>query len=381
MSTLVAIVVGLLGLVSAQAPNGGGPAAQPAKRVVEGRVTDTNGNPVREGKVMFGPQDPPLPFRDSTAVAIDAQGHYRIELAAFTLGTRSRPATDALRYLVLVPGYRSEAGRVAAGRGPGKVDVQLKPREWRTTEITLVDRDEKPVPGASVSLRYEFTVWSRQTSDAQGRCLVKSAPDVAFGIKVEKEGYLPTELATRATAADPTSFNVPFFPVIEGRVVDPNGKPLDGIQIGMMLTEGIVGNTGSGLKLYPLRGVKDLITTDAQGRFKLAPLVVLDGKDLGHKPDLAIWHPRICFADKELRRVFFGRLDVQRATGPYDITLRPAQCGAHSHRAQRCSPGRGIRHSVCALRSCGQGEARSCGGIGNLTAWPKSWRKCLSRMA
>ncbi len=326
MSIVVSIVVGFMGLGEVQSQGGREQAAPPATRVVEGRVTDTNGNPVREGKVMFAPQNPPWPFQKSGMAAIDAQGHYRIELATFSLGTVTMPATGALRYQVLVPGFRGGDGRVAATTGPAKVDVQLTPEEWRTTEILLVDRDGKPVADGVVSLELGGTaVWSRQASDARGRCLVKSAPNVAFRITVEKEGYLPTQFATRATPADPTSFTIPLYATIDGRVVDPDGKPLPGIQIGMMLAEGIVGNTGSGLKLYPLRGLKDLITTDAQGRFKLAPLVIVDGKDLGHKPDLTIWHPRICFADKDLRRVLFGRLDVQGAARPYEITLRPAR--------------------------------------------------------
>ena len=107
--------------------------------------------------------------------------------------------------------------------------------------------------------------------------------------------------------------------------MDPAGKPLAGIQIGLMLAERIVGNSGDGLRLLPLNGLKDLVATDAQGRFKVAPLVLLDGRELGHKPDFKIVRPRICFADKDLRRVFFGRLDVQAASRPYEITLRSAR--------------------------------------------------------
>jgi hypothetical protein len=101
MSNLVAIGVGLLGLVSAQTPGGGGPAARPATRVVEGRVTDTNGNPVREGKVMFGPQDPPLPFREPSTAAIDApEGRYRVQVDSVDVAARQHVESTASEIVV-----------------------------------------------------------------------------------------------------------------------------------------------------------------------------------------------------------------------------------------------------------------------------------------
>jgi thiol-disulfide isomerase/thioredoxin len=326
MSTLMSIFLGFLSLGAGQAPTNGGEVAQSATRVIEGRVTDGQGRPVREGKVMFAPRDPPLPFQESATASVDAEGHYRIELSTFRIGTSATPATVALQYLVLVPGFRRGSGRIDAASGPIKLDVKLTPEEWRTTEILLVDREGKPVAGASVSLKLGGrTVWSRQSSDAQGRCLVKSAADVPCMFLVEHDAYVPMEFGTRSTAVDPISFKVPLFASIEGRVVDPARKPLAGIQIGMMLAERIVDKAGEGLRLLPLRGSKEPVTTDAHGRFRLAPIVRLDGKDIGRKPDLKIWPPRICFADKDLRQVFFLRVDLQRASGPYEITLRPTR--------------------------------------------------------
>ncbi len=78
MSTLVTLLVSLVGL-------GGGQPAQPATRVMEGRVTDAQGRPVREGKIMFAPQNPPLAFHESWTAAIDPQGHFRIELSTLSI--------------------------------------------------------------------------------------------------------------------------------------------------------------------------------------------------------------------------------------------------------------------------------------------------------
>jgi thiol-disulfide isomerase/thioredoxin len=327
MSTSVPIVVVLVGLGGLQAPGGGGQALQPATRLIEGRVTDVQGHPVREGKIMFGLQNPPRSFDEAWTAAIDQEGHYRIELSALSIGRSTVPPTGRLRCLVLVSGFRSGAGKVDADTGSARVDIQLTPEEWRTTEILLVNREGKPVPGAVVSMKLGGrAVWSRQTSDAQGRCVVKSAPGVPFELSVEHEGYLPTEFVTLGTAADPTNFKVPLFATIEGRVVDPAGKPLAGIQIGRMLTDRlVVAETSEPLRILPLRGVKGLQVTDAQGKFRLAPLVRLDGRDFANLRDFKVWPLAICFADETKRRVFFLRVDVQNARRPYEITLRPGR--------------------------------------------------------
>ena len=145
-------------------------------------------------------------------------------------------------------------------------------------------------------------------------------------LSVEHEGYLPTEFGTLATAADPTSFNVPLFATIEGRVVDPAGKPLAGIQIGSVLTDIlVVAKTSEPLRIRPLRGVKGLQVTDAQGKFRLAPLVHLDSRDFANLRDFKVWPLAICFADEASARVFFLRVDVQNARRPYEITLRPGR--------------------------------------------------------
>ena len=291
---------------------------------------------MREGEIMFALQNPPLAFNESWTADIDQEGHYRIELSTLSLSLgRSIPPTGRLRCLVLVSGFRSGAGKVDAETGSARVDIQLTPEEWRTTEIFLVDRDGKPVPGVLVSTKMGGrAVWSRQTSDAQGRCLVKSAPGVACAVSFEHEGYLPTEFGTRGTAADPTSFKVPLFAMIEGRVVDPGGKPLAGIQIGSVLTDRLIAaKTSEPLSIRPLPGVKGLQVTDAQGKFRLAPLVHLDSRDFANLRGFKVWPLAICFADETMRTGFL--LTCRRAKRPAAIRNHPASgpCGAHSDRA------------------------------------------------
>ena len=327
MSTLALTVMGLLCLEGVQAPIGGGQAAQSARPVIEGRVTGSQGRPSREGKVMFAPQNPPIAFHEAWTVAIDAQGHYRIELSTLSIGTSTFPPTGRLRYLALVPGFRSHAGTVNIESGSAKVDVQLTPEEWRRIEILFVDREGKAVPGARVSLKIGGrAVWSQQTSDSQGRCLFGSAPGVSWTTSVGHDEYVPTEFGMRGASADPTSVKVPLFGRTEGRVVDPTGRPLAGIRIGRILTDLLVDAKASEpLMILPLGGYEDIQLTNAEGRFMLAPLVRLDGRDFGRSAKFKTSSLAFCFADEAMRRVFFLRVDVQDNRSPYEITLRPAR--------------------------------------------------------
>ena len=40
------------------------PAARRASRVIEGRILDTQGKPPRDGRILFGPLNPPIPFTE-----------------------------------------------------------------------------------------------------------------------------------------------------------------------------------------------------------------------------------------------------------------------------------------------------------------------------
>ncbi len=302
------------------------PTARPGARVITGRLTDATGRPVSGAKLMFAPKTPLLPFEEGGTAVSDAEGRYRIELAGFPLGANTLPATDAVRYLVLAPGFRSEFGNIDAGNTPVALDVRLSAEEWPPTEILLVDRDGKPVEGAELTLQLggSFT-WSRETSDAQGRTIVKSPRTQGFMMSIRRDGFLPTRLGTPGTAeGPPKSLSVPLYPTIEGRVVDEAGLPLSGIRVGRLIAP----NYDAGLDkpsdylevLAPAGSAKPAIT-DNLGRFQLAPRITLDNRTGKYK----VWPMAVCFADAELRRVHFLRVDLEAPRQPYEIVLRPAR--------------------------------------------------------
>jgi RNA polymerase sigma factor (sigma-70 family) len=301
------------------------PPAQPVPRVITGRVTDRQGRPVREGRVMLAPQNVAMPFEEPGMAKIDSDGRFRIELSGLPFGSETLAATDALRYLVLAPGFRSEIGNVAAGAGPANLDVRLTSEPWTTTEIRLVDRAGKPVSGAEVSLHMAGPDdWARKMSDAAGRCQIESAPGQGFEVTVQRDGYLTTRFGSRATADDPKIFTVPLYSAIQGRVVDPDRKPLPGIQVGRLIAPNYdagLDKPSDGLEMAPPLGSKHPVITDADGRFKLTPRINLDRRSGEFKS----WPIAVCFADQSLRRLHFLRVDLQTQKQEYEITLRPGR--------------------------------------------------------
>jgi RNA polymerase sigma factor (sigma-70 family) len=299
--------------------------ARPATRVIQGRVTDAQGQPVRDGRVMFAPPTPIASFEESATAVTDLDGRFRIELAAFSLDSETLPATGPLRYLVLAPSFRGEVGKVDAGAAAATLEIRLTAEAWRTTELHLVDRDGKAVSGAEVTLQMAggFT-WSRETSDAQGRCAVKSAPGQGFGISIQRDGYLTTRFGSRATADDPTSYTIPLYSPIQGRVVDVAGKAVAGIQVGRLIApnyDGGLDKPSNYLEVSPIIGSKKPAITDQEGRFRLSPLIDLDDRT----GKLKAWPMSVCFADLSLRRIFFLRVDLEAMRQPYEINLRPGR--------------------------------------------------------
>ena len=121
----------------AQTPNATETPTQAATRIIEGHVTNGQGAPVHEGKVMFARQA--VAFFESWTAAIDAEGHYRIELSPYRIGNRTIPTAGVLRYLVLVPGFRSAAGTVGA----------IPPGQGRRSTYARRVEDDRDSPGRS----------------------------------------------------------------------------------------------------------------------------------------------------------------------------------------------------------------------------------------
>lgn len=307
------------------------PASKPSIRVVEGRVTDSQGRPPLQGRVFFGPQSPPAPFTASAAATLDAEGHYRVELADFPWWPAPLPASGTLRYLVLAPGSRAAVGTVEAGPGPSTVDIRLEAEPWRATDLLLTNREGVPIPGAEVAIGLggDSLIWSRLATDGEGRCTLAMAAGQPFGIFIRREGYLPAVLGLHGAEDEPTAFRIKLHEPIRGRVVDPKGRPLPGVRVGQAIVPDFNGPNGpeptGRTVLRPLDGMKQPATTDGEGRFVLTPTLSLSTKRLGPSGEFRTLRQSLCFTDETSRRLAFLVIDLDDPLPPLEVTLRPTR--------------------------------------------------------
>lgn len=202
--------------------------------VVEGTVTDPQGSPVADARVMAedpGHADwtysgsyaatyvyPSTRTSASDGVQTERQGHYRL------------PGRRGGRLILRVgaPGLAVDIRRVDVKAGMGPVDFQLE--KGRTVRIRVVDRDGKPVAGASVwpSLQQDRRLLSglgvpRQT-DGQGRWSWDGAPADEITCSFSKRGYMQVVDRTLKTGDQQDVITMPPPLVISGRVVDARTK-------------------------------------------------------------------------------------------------------------------------------------------------------------
>ena len=166
--------------------------------------------------------------------------------------------------------------------------------------------------------------WSRETCDSEGRCLVRTPRGQGFAAEIRRAGFLPTRFGARGTTLDAKSFTVPLYAAIQGRVIDTNGKPVEGIQVGRLIAPNYdtgLDKPSQSLEVYPPVGSEKPATTDSEGRFRVEPRVNL--RDETGK--LKVWPMPVVFADAALKRICFLRVDLEAAQPASEITLHPAR--------------------------------------------------------
>ena len=106
-----------------------------AARVIEGRLTDASSRPVGAGKLMFGPENVRVPFAESGMATVGPDGRFRIELAGFSNGRETLPATGPIRYLILAPGFHAEVGQLVPAPHPSSSRFNSRTRNGRRTKF------------------------------------------------------------------------------------------------------------------------------------------------------------------------------------------------------------------------------------------------------
>nr|WP_303652470.1 TlpA disulfide reductase family protein [Paludisphaera mucosa] len=171
-------------------------------------------------------------------------------------------------------------------------------------------------------------VWETLKSGRDGRCRVAMAAGSGYSIEARSKDHLPTSVGFRGVADDPMEVAIPLSDPIRGRVVDPEGRPQPGIQVGRLIAPNYNADAPGDqlpLVLYEMQGSDEPAKLDAEGRFDLRPAIHLDSRSLDASGSFRTWLQPLCFADEALRRVAFLGFDPSDVKPAYEVVVKPAR--------------------------------------------------------
>jgi hypothetical protein len=158
-------------------------------------------------------------------------GHVRVD-AATGLGLRPAIGDGAYRWTLRLLGDRGESGDFQSVLGRNRLEVDC--RQLSVFDVTVVDEDGAPLPGAELVLRgFDSTLdgGHEATTDGDGRVLLGPLP---FHVVWSLEASLPGRITAtrRELYADPDTPHrnltlvLPRAPSITATVVNPDDSPL-----------------------------------------------------------------------------------------------------------------------------------------------------------
>jgi thiol-disulfide isomerase/thioredoxin len=306
----------VLFLASSAQVQGDEPASAKAEgRVVEGTVVTTGRKPVEGAKVLFVQPEMGLWFVEGATATTDAKGQYRADLIKFPWSTKK------VRALVLAPDFKACDRIIEPGLKSAKADFELLAAPWKEIQVRLEDTSGKPVAGVEVtcSLGAGGVVWSRSRTDEAGSCRISMEEEMGVGLTVSPKGARPIMVSLGGMKDVPASITLPVLPPIQGRVLDPAGRPVPDVAVGRLLA---ALEPNAKLVMYPLLGGVKAVT-DRDGRFVITPMLMLRGSSFSRpKPDVPFV---LCFADPTSQRIAVQFFDPNRASEPLEVTLAPAR--------------------------------------------------------
>jgi protocatechuate 3,4-dioxygenase beta subunit len=277
----------------------GAPGRQPAgpafalmpAAVVEGAVVDEEGRPVAGANLLALPKtvgrQTEMLSESSRLARSDAQGRFRLRLAS------------RVPYEITAEheGYAPASARVPSldPRSAAK-DLRIVLERGRTAFGRVVDTRERPVAGAWVSLRraagandgFEIVIGSEDggpghegTTDKEGRFEIGRLPAGRFDLEAQAEGFAPLVVpgvAVEGKAGARVDLGTVVLPpgmTVEGTVVDPQGRPLEGAHVAVQPTDFL------SMPAFSLR--EEPAKTGPDGRFAIS------GLREGRRIDLQAW--------------------------------------------------------------------------------------------
>ena len=150
-----------VGIAEAQTDEPNGSKAR--GRVVEGQIVAAGSKPVEGAKVLFC-QDG---FVDGATSTTDAQVRYRADLVKLPW------STEAIRALVLAPGFKPADRKIEPGTGTATVNFELVAEPWHEIQVRLEDSSGRPVAGEEISCSVGDLIFPRYKTDALGNCRIE----------------------------------------------------------------------------------------------------------------------------------------------------------------------------------------------------------------
>jgi protocatechuate 3,4-dioxygenase beta subunit len=226
-------------------------------QAIEGNVRDGAGQPLADALVTASPASVALVSgwdtgTQSIETKTDAKGHFRLGGIGPDLYTVSANAR----------GFGS--ARKSNVRPGGTVNLVARPGGWLAGRVS--DPKGRPLPGALVRAELEPQFWASSAvvaTDAEGRFEVPSLDPGAYTVVARHADFAPGVVggvAVDVEGRDEVAISLPPGAAVSGRVVDAEGRPLEGRVAGQELA----GQT------MP-RSLTELLRADAgaDGRFRI----------------------------------------------------------------------------------------------------------------
>jgi hypothetical protein len=196
---------------------------------VDGRVLDTNGQPIPRAAVTLAP-----PRRGGfqygyAYVLTDDAGRFHFGCAKDMRGDTNTGGGPTAVY-VEAPGYAAMMKRLFIE--PDMSPLEFRVSAGRTVTVRIVNSDGQPVPGASARL-YPLaedpghSVFLEMNTDEQGRFRVANVPNNEMRMTVDKKGYLTIKDHILPASGEEYSLTMTPGARVQGTVCDAEtGQPI-----------------------------------------------------------------------------------------------------------------------------------------------------------
>ena len=146
-------------------------------------------------------------------------------------------SADAVRVLVLIPGYRAADRTIDAGTQAVTANFDLETEPWYEVDVRLEDSRGAPIAGEEITCLVSQSTWARAKSDGAGCARFSMARSVPMVLATRPRNARPVKaFLNNGVRVTRQSVTLPILPAIRGRVVDTDGRAVPNAAVGRWLT-------------------------------------------------------------------------------------------------------------------------------------------------